>query len=237
MVRWGGSVAARLPLEGDELVLDAGCGTGRVTEAVLDRVPMGRVIALDGSARMLREARSRLGDGGGRLAFVVGDLRHALPVAPGTLDAIISTATFHWLPDHGALFGNLAAALRPGGRLEAQCGGAGNIASVVEALERVAPGEAYPHTFATAEEAAGRLEAAGFTEVETWLAEERTPFPSREELENFLATVVLWPQLLNPEGVRQSVPASWPGWLTSCPRSNSTTCGSTCGPAADRRCS
>jgi trans-aconitate 2-methyltransferase len=153
------------------------------------------VIGLDGSARMVEEARRRLGNSGGRLAFMVSDLRRRLPLAPGQLDAIVSTATFHWLPDHDALFHNLAEALRQGGRLEAQCGGAGNIASVTEALERVAPGEAYPHTFATAEETAGQLEAAGFTEIETWLVEERTPFPSREELENFLATVVLWPQL------------------------------------------
>jgi len=116
-------------------------------------------------------------------------------VAPGRLDAIVSTATFHWLPDHDALFRNLAEALRPGGRLESQCGGWGNIASVVRALEGVAPGEAYPYTFATAEETAGRLKTAGFTEVETWLAEERTSFPDRAELESFLATVVLWPQL------------------------------------------
>jgi trans-aconitate 2-methyltransferase len=166
-----------------------------VTEAVLDRLPRGRVIGLDGSARMVEEARRRLGNSDGRLAFMVSDLRRRLPLAPGRLDAIVSTATFHWLPDHDALFHNLAEALRQGGRLEVQCGGAGNIASVTEALERVAPGEAYPHTFATAEETAGRLEAAGFTEIDTWLIEERTPFPSREELESFLATVVLWPQL------------------------------------------
>jgi trans-aconitate 2-methyltransferase len=194
-VRWGGPVAARLPLAGDELVLDAGCGTGRVTEAVLDRLPRGRVIGLDGSARMVEEARSRLGDSAGRLVFVVGDLRRRLPLAPGKLDAIVSTATFHWLPEHDALFRSLAEALRPGGRLEAQCGGVGNIASVMEALERVSPGEAYPYTFATAEETASRLEAAGFTGIDTWLADERTPFASREELESFLATVILWPQL------------------------------------------
>jgi trans-aconitate 2-methyltransferase len=194
-VRWGGPVAARLPLAGDELVLDAGCGTGRVTEAVLDRLPRGRVIGLDGSARMVEEARRRLGKGEGRLAFMVGDLSRRLPVAPGRLDAIVSTATLHWLPDHDALFHNLAEALRQGGRLEAQCGGAGNIASVTEALERVAPDEAYPYTFATPEETAGRLEAAGFTEIDTWLVDEHTPFPSREELESFLATVILWPQL------------------------------------------
>jgi trans-aconitate 2-methyltransferase len=164
-------------------------------EALLDRLPGGRVIGLDGSARMIREARGRLGDAGGRLAFVTADLRQPLPLRPGCLDAVVSTATFHWLPDHDALFRHLADALRSGGRLEADCGGPGNIASVVAALTRVAPGEAYPWTYPTTDETARRLDAAGFTDVETWLTAERVPFPSRAELENFLGTVLLWPQL------------------------------------------
>ena len=193
-LRWGGTVVDRLPLAGDELVLDAGCGTGRVTEALLERLPSGRVIGLDGSTRMLNEARGRLEPAVGRLALLAADLRHPLPIAPATLDAVVSTATFHWIPDHDALFRNLATVLRPGGRLEAQCGGRGNIASVEEALAHL-PVTAYPWTCATPEETIRRLEQAGFTEVEAWLTDERTPFPSRAELERFLATVVLWPQL------------------------------------------
>ena len=41
------------------------------------------------------------------------------------VDAILSTATFHWIADHERLFARLHAALRPGGRFVAQCGGAG----------------------------------------------------------------------------------------------------------------
>lgn len=193
-LRWGGPVVARLPLVGDELVLDAGCGTGRVTEALLERLSTGRVIGLDGSAQMLAEASRRLGSTNGRVAFLAADLRRPLPIAPARLDAVVSTATFHWIPDHDALFRNLGAVLRPGGRLEAQCGGKGNIASVEEALARL-PVTPYPWTYATPEETIRRLELAGFTEVEAWLTDEWTHFPSREELERFLATVVLWPQL------------------------------------------
>ncbi|HLK10554.1 MAG TPA: methyltransferase domain-containing protein [Candidatus Binatia bacterium] len=184
--RWGRKILDRLPLAGDESVLDAGCGSGRVTEALLARVPRGRVVGLDGSPRMIAEARRRLGT---RVAFVVADLRAPLPFA-AAFDAVFSTATFHWIPDHDALFRELAAVLRPGGRLVAQCGGAGNAASVRAALDAV--GEPWdPWSFATPEATRQRLESAGFVEVEAWLAPEPTTFASRQALETFLATVVL----------------------------------------------
>ena len=124
------------------------------------------------------------------MAFVECDLGRRLSLDQ-PVDAVFSTATFHWVPDHSALFENLAAVLGPGGRLVAQCGGAGNIASVrrvVAGLGETWPG---PWTFATAEETATRLAASGFIEVETWLHEEPTPIPPGEPIETFLATVIL----------------------------------------------
>ena len=66
MTRWGSDVLERLPLRGDETVLDAGCGTGQITERLVERLPRGRVVALDGSPAMVEAARGRLarfGDG------------------------------------------------------------------------------------------------------------------------------------------------------------------------------
>ena len=117
--RWGTAVLDRLPLAGDERVLDAGCGSGRVTELLAKRLPRGRVVALDGSPSMIDAARERLAPFGNRVEYVVADLGVPLPV-DGTIDAILSTATFHWVPDHDALFANLATVVRPGGRLVAQ---------------------------------------------------------------------------------------------------------------------
>ena len=191
MARWGSAVLDRLPLEGDETVLDAGCGSGRVTERLLERLPKGRVIAVDAAPSMLAEARKRLARFGERVEFVECDLGEPLAVE-GPVDAVFSTATFHWVPDHDALFRNLAAVLRPGGRLVAQCGGAGNVASVQRvAAELMDDGWMGPWTFATPEEAAARLAAAGFVDVETWLHEEPTPIDPGEPLETFLATVIL----------------------------------------------
>src|SRR5215218_4711092 len=99
--RWGAEVLARLPLEGDETVLDAGCGTGRVTELLLARLPRGRVVALDASAAMLEQARGRLARFGDQVTFVEADLEQPLPVAE-PVDAVLSTATFHWVLDHDA---------------------------------------------------------------------------------------------------------------------------------------
>jgi trans-aconitate 2-methyltransferase len=189
--RWGTAVLDRLPLEGDEIVLDAGCGSGRVTEQLADRLPRGRVVALDASPSMIDEARRRLARFGPRIDYLVADLGRPFVVPGGTVDAILSTATFHWVADHDALFANLAAVLRPGGRLVAQCGGDGNIASILAVLRTVGDGWLGHKTFETPERTAERLLVAGFVDVETWLHPEPTRFEAGEPFETFLRTVVL----------------------------------------------
>ena len=188
--RWGGEVLERLPLRGDETVLDAGCGTGRVTELLLARLPRGRVVALDSSAAMLSEARGRLARFGDQVTYVEADLGRPLPLSQ-PVDAVLSTATFHWVPDHDALLANLAAVLRPGGWLVAQCGGAGNIATLLETALAVHPGFQREHRYETAEATKARLETTGFVEVQTWLSDEPTRFDPGEPFEAFLETVCL----------------------------------------------
>jgi trans-aconitate 2-methyltransferase len=189
--RWGAEVLERLPLEGEETVLDAGCGTGRVTELLLAKLPRGRVVALDASAAMLGEARGRLARFGDRVTYVHADLELPLPIDE-PIDAVLSTATFHWVLDHDALFANLAAVLRPGGLLVAQCGGFGNIARFIEVASSVDPNfTRNRHNFQTPEATTARLERSGFEAIRTWLSDARTPFEPGAPLEAFLATVCL----------------------------------------------
>ena len=190
MTRWGAAVLDRLPLAGDERVLDAGCGSGRVTELLAERLPHGQVVALDGSTAMVEAARERLAAFGDRIEYIVADLGEAIPLE-GAVDAVLSTATFHWVPDHDALFANLAAVLRPGGRLVAQCGGVGNIASVQRVLASTGDGWLGPVHFETPMATVGRLDAAGFVDIECWLTDEPTRFEPGEPFETYLRTVVL----------------------------------------------
>ena len=193
----GAEVLERLPLRGDETVLDAGCGTGRVTLALCERLPRGRVLAVDSSPAMVAEARRTLaGRADVRLADLV-ELELDEPV-----DAIVSTATFHWILDHDRLFARLAAALRPGGRLAAQCGGSGNLAAVLGAAGAVGGREPYaphlqgfvrPTLYAGAEESEARLRAAGFAEARCWLRAAPQVLP--DEPLAYLATIPLGPQL------------------------------------------
>jgi len=187
MTGWGLEVLERLELRGDETVLDAGCGTGQVTEALRERLPRGHVIALDASPSMIAKAVERLG--ADRMTYLTHDLMEPIPIDP--VDAILSTATFHWVPDHDRLFANLAAVLEPGGQLVAQCGGWGNLERVNAAAERAAAIDlAATKTYPTPEETWTRLEAEGFVDIETWLQEAPVELPA-EELEPYLRTVIL----------------------------------------------
>ena len=111
---WGLKVLAELALEGNETVLDAGCGTGRLTAVLLERLPAGRVVALDVSKAMLEVAQRELERFGERVAFIHGDLS-ALGLHH-RCDVVFSTATFHWVLEHAAMLRGLFDALRPGGR-------------------------------------------------------------------------------------------------------------------------
>jgi trans-aconitate 2-methyltransferase len=197
-VEWAEGVLDRLDLRGDETVLDAGCGSGRVTRLLADRLPRGRVIAVDGSPQMVARAREELGD--------AVDVREAdlttLRLADGeVVDAAFSNAVFHWIADHDALFAALAQAMRPGAALSAQCGGAGNVAAVHEQAltagadagltDRFA-GWTGPWNFATPEETAARLTAAGFVGARCWL---QTWPVEPDEPRAYLQTVCLGPHL------------------------------------------
>lgn len=201
---WGMKTLERLELNGDEVVLDAGCGSGRVTAELLKRLPEGRVIAIDGSEAMVEMARAALGE---RAEVSYGDLAEL--EMDSEVDVVFSTAVFHWLPDHDNLFRRLHRALRPGGRLVAQCGGRGNVAGLAAAIVQVAADPRYAShfegmegiwNFAGPEKTERRLRAAGFAEARCWL--QPAPLSPEHPLE-FLATVTLGPHLARlPERLR-----------------------------------
>jgi trans-aconitate 2-methyltransferase len=205
---WASEVLARLAgIAHDATVLDVGCGTGRITEALLAIVPRGRVRAIDASAEMVALARGRLGSRAEVWCQDVLDLDLDEPV-----DALVSTATLHWVTDHDRLWARLARAVRPGGLLEVQCGGEGNIERVRRAIDAVARDLApellgwSPWVFAGPQETERRLSEAGFTAIRCWL-EDRETCP--QDVDAFVRTSILAAHLARlPEDRREQFAAA-----------------------------
>jgi trans-aconitate 2-methyltransferase len=193
---WARSVLDRLSLQGDETVLDAGCGSGRVTGLLIERLPRGRVVAVDGSSSMVERVRETLRPGDEALVADLTGLELGEQV-----DAVFSSAVFHWVLDHDLLFRRLAAVLRPGGAIAAQCGGAGNIDRLRTICDEVTAAEPFapyfedfetPWNYAGVEETEARLTAAGFVDVRCWLQPWTIEPPEPAE---FLRTVCLGPHI------------------------------------------
>ncbi len=190
--KWAAEQLDRLELNGDEVVLDAGCGSGKITLELARRVPHGTVYAVDAAPSMVAHTHEALGDKAIALRQDLTELSLPEPV-----DVIFSNATFHWIGDHDALFAALHRNLKPGGRLLAQCGGRGNIDAFRTLADEVA-GEApfgeyfigwvRPWNYATAPDTAQRLERAGFIDVSTWLEDRPTELADPRP---FIATVCL----------------------------------------------
>ena len=174
---WAREILGRAPFRPGDRVLDAGCGSGRVTELLLERGV--EVVAVDADAAMIEQARERLGD---RALVLRQDLLELELDEP--VDAVFSCAVFHWITDHERLFARLRAALKPGGRLVAQCGGHGNIAKVVAAV----PDRPSPWLYATPADTERRLRAAGFAEARAWLEPKPTTVADPE---TYVAAVCL----------------------------------------------
>ncbi len=204
-VSWGKKVLSRLRLRGDEVVLDAGCGTGRLTGDLLEALPRGCVVGVDLSQNMLGAAHEHLWSPfGTRVRLVACDLLH-LPFE-SAFDGIVSTAAFHWVLDHDRLFANLRRVLVPGGWLEAQCGGGPNLstlrrrANVLAATPKFADlfaGFHEPWLYQDAEGAAESLRRAGFVAGETSIEAAPTVLDGAEQYNEFVRNIILRRHLEN----------------------------------------
>ena len=165
---------------------------------------------MDASRSMANAARERLGGMRPPAAVDIRVLDLLELELEQPVDAVLSTATFHWISDHARLFERLHAALRPGGGLVAQCGGEGNIDVLRGRANAVLAGDPYaahfadwqpPWNYAGAVQTRGRLLDAGFASAECWLA----PAPQQpEHPREFLSTIVLGPHVQHlPEHLRE----------------------------------
>lgn len=212
-VTWGRTVLSGLALQGNETVLDAGCGSGRLTAELLELLPEGRVIGIDRSANMLTAAHTNLAKFGDRVTLIEADVATLNPdLIGGPVDLLFSTATFHWILDHPGLFRALFRVLKPGGLLSAQCGGGPNLDRLLDRARTLMtsaelaswfqdwPG---PWEFADDITTANRLQDAGFVDIDTWLYEAPTPMDDADSYRSFLTNVIMGEHLARlPENKR-----------------------------------
>jgi trans-aconitate 2-methyltransferase len=216
-LEWGRQVLRRLGPQPGERILDIGCGTGRLTAELAVALGEGVVVAVDRSEAMIGEAAAQAVAPPGphripnplpnsvnaprasvRVYFVRAD-GATLPFVD-MFDAVLSTATFHWILDHGQLFSSIYRALAPGGRLVAQCGGGANLgrlldrAGALAASPALAPyfqGWSGPWEFADVPTTIERLDKAGFTAIDVSLEPAPVTFPDRASFREFVSCVCL----------------------------------------------
>jgi trans-aconitate 2-methyltransferase len=191
-------VLSRLKLRGDELLLDAGCGTGRLTAELLDALPRGRVVGVDQSQSMLDSAHQHLSAYGSQVSLLAADLLR-LPLAR-RFDGVVSTAAFHWVLDHDRLFLELHRVIVPGGWLDAQCGGGPNLTRLRGRADMLAThpkfaqyfsGFREPWLYQDSDAAANSLHRAGFREIETSVEPALTILDDAEQYDEYVRNIIL----------------------------------------------
>ncbi len=201
---WAQKLIEDLGLRGDETVLDAGCGSGSVTFDLLEKLPNGKIYALDSSPEMVAQISKSVAERGITNVFPSeADLTNF--TLPEPVDVVFSNAVFHWIPDDDGLFGSLYRAAKPGGRLRAQCGGYGNNVRLFGAAadldkrqpyaEHLAGKDLEPRTYRRPEEAIAALERNGWTDVRAELFESPVVFEDDDSAVLYLRTIMLQPQI------------------------------------------
>lgn len=202
---WAQAVIDDLELQGDETVLDAGCGSGSVTFDLLERLPNGRVYALDYSEEMIEQLKRKIAETGEkRVIAMQADLTGF--ELPEQVDVVFSNAVFHWIQDDEALFGAVLRATKRGGRMRVQCGGGNIYAKLGQAWRAAWAKEPFAEhlggyrdgkKYRSPEEAAASLRRAGWTEVRAWAFDAPVPFESEDDAALYLRTIILRDHVAN----------------------------------------
>lgn len=199
---WAQAVIDDLGLKGDETVLDAGCGSGSVTLDLWQKMKDGKIYALDSSLDMISKLRSTLEERGiTNIIPMQADLTRF--TLNEQVDVVFSNAVFHWIQDDAGLFGSLARATKPGGRLRAQCGGGENIKKLMAAtreVEKRVPyaehlsGRVEPRKYRTEQQAVDALQRNGWKNARANLFPSPVEFDDVDSAVLYLKTIILQQQ-------------------------------------------
>ena len=194
---WAGELISKLHLKGNESLLDIGCGDGRVTALLAERLPHGSVLGIDNSSTMIKLAQQNHPPSHyPNLAFQKLDARDL--AFDNQFDVIFSNAVLHWVPDHFSLLKRIKKALKKPGRILLQMGGKGNADEMVSVVHDLIKREkwrsyfpndlAFPYYFHSDEEYRKWLEDAGFDAVRVELVPKDMQQKGQEGLAGWLRT-------------------------------------------------
>jgi trans-aconitate 2-methyltransferase len=193
--------------KGNEIVLDAGCGSGRTTKILSLKVPQGKVIAVDSDLSMIRLAKENLAKFS-NIEFIKMDISQ-LELAE-KVDVVFSNATLHWILNHKKVFGRFWQILKPDGQQLIQCGGHKNLAKTLSILNKVSKSKEFYNYFsnnkgddiwkktwyfAKKEDTEKILQEIGFSNIQVFLEDREAKFPNKEEYFLFIKTIVMLPYL------------------------------------------
>lgn len=135
-LKWAQELRSRLDLQGNESLLDIGCGDGKITADFAKAIPQGEAIGIDSSPEMVEyAAKNYPATRHPNLQFIQMD---AQAIAfEQRFDIVFSNATLHWVSDHYAVLTGVSQILKPGGKLIISCGGQGNGAGIIAAFSEV----------------------------------------------------------------------------------------------------
>lgn len=132
--QWAGELLQKIPLIGTERILDLGCGDGKVTLLLRDKVPNGSVVGIDNSLQMIELAQKTFPSSQyPNLTFIRQDIREL--AFDREFDLIFSNAVLHWIKDHSLILLRIAKALRENGKICFQMGGRGNASEIFEIID------------------------------------------------------------------------------------------------------
>jgi trans-aconitate 2-methyltransferase len=207
--RWGQRVIKWRKWRGDEIVIDAGCGTGQLTRQLAKQVPRGKVYGVDIDSNMIKQAKKNLKsfDNVEIIQSSFTDVK-----LPRKVDVVFSNAALHWVLDHRKAFQNFWEMLKTmedssgsnGSQLLIQCGGYGNLQQTITVLERIAHSDSFkayfvnwkqPWYFAKPDDTDALLQEIGYTDRTTYLHSDRVFFSNRRIYAKFIKTVVMKPYL------------------------------------------
>lgn len=197
---------AGLSLSGSERVLDVGCGDGKITAEIAERLPAGSILGIDPSTHMVDFARRHFGASHGNLAFAVGDASRM--EFAGEFDLVVSFNALHWVPAQGQALRGIATALKPAGRALLQFVPQGERKSLEDVIEetrmsprwsRHFPGYHPPYLHLTPEEYRRLAERNGLRVEQLGVTLEAWDFGGREGFAAFAeVTFVEWTRMLPP---------------------------------------